>query len=394
MSKRLIIFSTLFMFLSLFSYSQKDIDVDLRSSNRRFADSLYDIYNSQNKAISASQKEKTKNETSNSITSKTNIRKNQNDNSVNFKSFEQENEEKECVVENIKAPCKTLYNNTWCTNKVKMPSFVFGDFPDEFKIKLIDEKKNQSFHFPCTTGQKSSPYGWRWERPHGGIDFAINVGEPIFAVFDGVIRVAQVNGGYGNMILVRHYNNLETLYAHLSKMTVKVGQQVKAGDIIGYSGNTGFSTGPHLHFECRCLYQTFDPEWILDVKNKTLRTRQINIEKTFFGIERAEKQLNKKKNITQLVKVHKTFEGKPYYSFKAKYANKSDNRLLAKGGNEPINYFEINNDDKSTWRYWKVKQGDTIVKLANKFKITPRQIIEMNGLTSEELSPNTKIRVR
>jgi murein DD-endopeptidase MepM/ murein hydrolase activator NlpD len=196
------------------------------------------------------------------------------------------------------------------------------------------------------------------------------------------------------MILVRHYNNLETLYAHLSKMTVKVGQQVKAGDIIGYSGNTGFSTGPHLHFECRCLYQTFDPEWILDVKNKTLRTRQINIEKTFFGIERAEKQLNKKKNITQLVKVHKTFEGKPYYSFKAKYANQSDNRLLAKGGNEPINYFEINNDDKSTWRYWKVKQGDTIVKLANKFKITPRQIIEMNGLTSEELSPNTKIRVR
>ena len=310
-----------------------------------------------------------------------------------FQSADQENEEKERIIVNKNAPCKTLYNNTWCTNKVKMPSFNFGEFPDEFKIKLIDERKDQSFHFPCDKGVKSSPYGWRWERPHGGIDFALSVGEPIYSVFDGVVRVAQVNGGYGNMILVRHYNNLETLYAHLSKMIVKVGQEVKAGDIIGYSGNTGFSTGPHLHFECRCLYQTFDPEWILDIKNRTLRTKHINIEKTFFGIERAEKQINKKKPVTHLVKINKTFDGKPYYSFKDKYASKSNNILLAKGGNQPLNY-EINNEDKTTWRYWKVRPGDSIVKLANRFKVTPRQIIEMNGLTNEKLTPNTKIRVR
>jgi hypothetical protein len=179
--------------------------------------------------------------------------------------------------ENLHAPCKTLYNNTWCTNKVKMPSFKFGEFPDEFKIKLVDEKKNQNFHFPCKKGVKSSSYGWRWERPHGGIDFAINIGEPIYAVFDGVIRVAQVNGGYGKMILIRHYNNLETLYGHLDRIMVKVGQEVKAGDIIGYSGNTGFSTGPHLHFESRCLYQTFDPEWILDVEKRELRTKKIKM---------------------------------------------------------------------------------------------------------------------
>lgn len=384
MEKRLIIFCALLISLSMFSYAQNDKEVDLRSPNRRIADSLYALHNS--KASSESSIRTNNNNTSILATvdsTKRNL----------FQSADQENEEKERIIVNKNAPCKTLYNNTWCTNKVKMPSFNFGEFPDEFKIKLIDERKDQSFHFPCDKGVKSSPYGWRWERPHGGIDFALSVGEPIYSVFDGVVRVAQVNGGYGNMILVRHYNNLETLYAHLSKMIVKVGQEVKAGDIIGYSGNTGFSTGPHLHFECRCLYQTFDPEWILDIKNRTLRTKHINIEKTFFGIERAEKQINKKKPVTHLVKINKTFDGKPYYSFKDKYASKSNNILLAKGGNQPLNY-EINNEDKTTWRYWKVRPGDSIVKLANRFKVTPRQIIEMNGLTNEKLTPNTKIRVR
>ncbi|MDD2192070.1 MAG: peptidoglycan DD-metalloendopeptidase family protein [Bacteroidales bacterium] len=409
MEKRLIIFCALLISLSMFSYAQNNKDVDLRSPNRRIADSLYALHNSNKQIINASSLNRSnKNESSkkgvNSKTSSESSIRTRNNNTPIiatvdstkynlFQSADQENEEKERIIVNNNAPCKTLYNNTWCTNKVKMPSFNFGEFPDEFTIKLIDERKDQSFHFPCDKGVKSSPYGWRWERPHGGIDFALSVGEPIYSVFDGVVRVAQVNGGYGNMILVRHYNNLETLYAHLSKMIVKVGQEVKAGDIIGYSGNTGFSTGPHLHFECRCLYQTFDPEWILDIKNRTLRTKHINIEKTFFGIERAEKQINKKKPVTHLVKINKTFEGKPYYSFKDKYANKSNTTLLAKGGNQPLNY-EINNEDKTTWRYWKVRPGDTIVKLANRFRVTPRQIIEMNGLTNEKLTPNTKIRVR
>lgn len=409
MEKRLILFFSLLMSLSMFSYAQTDNEVDLRSPNRRFADSLYSIHNSKDKtnttsSIKESNKDKSIKEKPNSKHSKQSLSKPINNNNQNLvsldttrdnliKSADQENEEKEEIIINKNAPCKTLYNNTWCTNKVKMPSFSFGEFPDEFKIKLIDERKDQSFHFPCDRGVKSSPYGWRWERPHGGIDFALNTGEPIYSVFDGVVRVAQVNGGYGNMILVRHFNNLETLYGHLSKMIVKVGQEVKAGDIIGYSGNTGFSTGPHLHFECRCLYQTFDPEWILDIKNRTLRTKHINIEKTFFGIERAEKQIKKRKPLTHLVKIHKTFEGKPYYAFKDKYANKSNTLLLAKGGNQPLNY-EINNEDKTTWRYWKVRKGDSIVKLANQFKVTPRQIIEMNGLKNEELTPNSKIRVR
>lgn len=380
MKKQLFIFYSLLVSLSVFAYAQKDTYVDLRSPNRRFADSLYSVYNSK--------------KANTDFTNPKNKDIRDTIKGVFIKSSQQECDDIERVIVNINAPCKTLYNDTWCTNKVKMPSFNFGEFPDEFKIKLVDEAKGQFFRFPCDKGIKSSPYGWRWGRPHGGVDFAINIGEPIYAVFDGVVRVAQSNGGYGQMILIRHYNTLETLYAHLSKMIVKVGDEVKAGDTIGFSGNTGFSTGPHLHFECRCLYQSFDPEWILDIKNKTLRTKYIKVEKTFFGIERAEKQINNKKPKTALVKIDKTFEGKPYYPFKDKYAKKENIPLLAKGGSQPLNYIEINHDDKSTWRYWKVRPGDTIVGLANRFRVTPRQIIEMNGLKSEKLTPNTKIRVR
>ena len=414
--ERLIILFSLLICLSISSFAQSPNHIDSRSANRRLADSLYNVYNNKPSAIEKEVVPTTNTEkevdqtiikktrtiskpntiTKATINNSSNITNNISIDSFNNKHAEQEEDETAVFLEYKEAPCKTLYNNTWCTNKVKMPSFRFGEFPDEFKIILVDNKKCQGFHFPCDKGVKSSPYGWRWERPHGGIDFAVSIGDPIYAVFDGVVRVAQVNGGYGNMILVRHYNNLETLYGHLSKIKVKVGQVVKAGDIIGYSGNTGFSTGPHLHFECRCLYQTFDPEWILDVQHKTLRTDRINIEKTFFGIERAEKQINKKTPITSLAKVTKTFEGKPYYSFKDKYAPKFNTSFLGKGGNQPIvkKSVEINNEDKTTWRYWTVKSGDTITKIADKFNITPGQIIEMNGIKSEELKPNTKIRVR
>ncbi|MDD2530415.1 MAG: peptidoglycan DD-metalloendopeptidase family protein, partial [Bacteroidales bacterium] len=384
MNKQIAILTFFLVVLSLVSFSQNANTIDTRSENRRFADSMYAVHNKKNTTPSIPvQRDSVRLDTKVTIKRKfTSAIETKSNNSLS--KLIEENQDKEEIVENHQAPCKTLYNNTWCTNKVKMPSFRFGEFPDEFKIKLVDEKKNQNFHFPCKKGVKSSSYGWRWEKPHGGIDFALNVGEPIYAVFDGVIRVAQVNGGYGKMILIRHYNNLETLYGHLDKILVKVGQEVKAGDMIGYSGNTGYSTGPHLHFECRCLYQTFDPEWILDVEKKELRTKKINIEKTFFGIERAEKHLNKKTNLSNLVKVTKTFEGKPYYSFKEKYTKNKNTKYLAKGGNQPVEkYIEINNEDKSKWRYWRVREGDTLIKISQRFNITPSQIIEMNKLKSE-----------
>jgi RNA polymerase sigma-54 factor len=346
-------FLALFLFIFNFiSFGQKNVEIDNRSVNRRIADSLFLLYNPPANDIIHQEQE--------------------DDATAIFSVFED-------------APCNTLYNNTWCTNKVKMPSFSFGEFPDFFSISLIDEKNDRHFHFPCNNAQKSSSYGMRWGRKHGGVDFSLKVGEPIYAAFDGVVRVAQKNGGYGNMVLIRHYNNLETLYGHLDKINVKVGDRIKAGDIIGLSGNTGFSTGPHLHFECRCLYQSFDPEIIIDVENRCLKQKNLNIDRDLFSIIHG-KERERKINISSLSKVDKTFEGKPYVSI---------NELLKdKKTTNKKEVVIIDNEDKSSWRYWKVRKEDTILKLADKFNITPQQIIQMNDLKGESLEVGKRIRVR
>lgn len=158
--------------------------------------------------------------------------------------------------------------------------------PDEINIVLI--KDTSEFCFPVKDC-KTSPYGWRWHRGHHGVDIRLRTGEPIHAAFGGTVRVASRMGGYGNCVVLRHPNGLETLYGHLSKINVKHGQQVAAGEVIGLGGSTGNSTGPHLHFECRFLYQPFDPEWILDFNNYTLRTRRLHLDKSYFGIRQPRK---------------------------------------------------------------------------------------------------------
>ena len=100
---------------------------------------------------------------------------------------------------------------------------------------------------------------------HKGIDYALPLGTPVLAAADGIVEKAGVdNTGYGNVIIIRHLWNDGTVYAHLRNWAVQPGQQVKAGEIIGYSGNTGNSTGAHLHFEYRTVCNDYksaiDPE--------------------------------------------------------------------------------------------------------------------------------------
>lgn len=153
--------------------------------------------------------------------------------------------------------------------------------PDEINLLLVHDTSD--FCFPVRN-RKTSNYGWRWNRGHHGVDIGLRTGDPVHAAFSGTVRVACRMGGYGNCVVLRHPNGLETLYSHLSKINVSPMQEVAAGDVIGLGGSTGNSTGPHLHFECRFLYQTFDPEWILDFETYSLRTRRLHLDKSYFGI--------------------------------------------------------------------------------------------------------------
>lgn len=128
------------------------------------------------------------------------------------------------------------------------------------RLLLVDAngRLRRAFDWPVR-GRISSRFGQRWGRMHEGVDLAVNVGTPVRAAADGVVRFAGWNGGYGYLVVIDHGRGIETRYAHNSRLTVKRGQRVTRGTVIAMSGSTGNSTGPHLHFEIRQNGKPVDP---------------------------------------------------------------------------------------------------------------------------------------
>lgn len=155
---------------------------------------------------------------------------------------------------------------------IKSAAIPYGNY----NIELIDyyhKYTSEIYRTLCETplgypygGEQSSDYGYR-RNPfggaggefHSGVDFKGEYGDPIFATADGRVRSSDWYGGYGNAVVIEHAGGLTSLYGHLSKVNVNAGQFVKAGDIIGFLGSTGRSTGPHVHYEIRKNEEDIDP---------------------------------------------------------------------------------------------------------------------------------------
>ena len=137
--------------------------------------------------------------------------------------------------------------------------------PDTFRIDL------RGFAMPTSHTTITSNFGPRWRRMHNGIDIKVYIGDTIRAAFDGRIRMVKYERrGYGKYVVIRHENGLETVYGHLSKQLVSEDEYVKAGEPIGLGGNTGRSTGSHLHFETRFLGQAINPALLFDFVNQDI----------------------------------------------------------------------------------------------------------------------------
>ena len=155
-----------------------------------------------------------------------------------------------------------LYNNVWTAEKLNPYNVPIDSLPDSLYVDLVD------YCVPAK-GYVTSTFGRRGGRFHYGTDIKVQTGDPIYSAFDGVIRIVDYErNGYGNYIVIRHENGLETVYAHLSRVWVKETQKVKCGEIIGVGGNTGRSTGSHLHFEMRYIGNAFNTELIFDYANR------------------------------------------------------------------------------------------------------------------------------
>ena len=168
--------------------------------------------------------------------------------------------------ENLMFPADELYGSNWENRWVDpFRGTAKVNFPDSFAIDC------SSFVYPIaidSMARITSKYGPRRRRMHKGIDLKVLKGDTIRAAFNGKVRIkAFERRGYGYYVVLRHPNGLETIYGHLSKILVEENQIVRAGETIGLGGNTGRSTGSHLHFETRFLGQAINPAEIIDFEN-------------------------------------------------------------------------------------------------------------------------------
>ena len=206
------------------------------------------------------------------------------------------------------------------------------------------------YHHPANY-RITSNYGYRHRRMHRGVDLGYPEGTPVAAAWDGIVRISKGTantGGYGNLVVIRHDNGLETYYAHLSRRLVNPGQMVKAGDIIGLGGNTGRSYGSHLHFEVRYLGNDINPNRLIDFEN-----------------------------------------------FKTKYDTLfiSGYTVSVPNPTQPT-VQPTTPKPQSSAQYYKVRKGDNLGKIAAKYHTTVSKIKKLNRLRSDFIREGQRLRVR
>jgi murein DD-endopeptidase MepM/ murein hydrolase activator NlpD len=171
----------------------------------------------------------------------------------------------------------------WDTLHVSAGHFASESWTDTAAIVLVDSARGKRYCQPCP-GPVTSNFGQRSYRWHYGVDTKLNKGDTVRSAFDGIVRLIGFDRhGYGHVIVVHHADGLETIYGHLSKKLVKLRQRVAAGEVIGLGGNTGHSTGPHLHFEIRYRGEPIDPNDIVDFENFRLKYDTLVLTKDNFA---------------------------------------------------------------------------------------------------------------
>lgn len=254
--------------------------------------------------------------------------------------------------------------------------FKYANLPDTIKFRLLDVENGEGFRMP-RNGNLNSPYGPRWGRIHHGLDLSLRTGDSVFSTFDGIVRYAQFNnGGYGNCVIVRHFNGLETLYAHLSKIEVSANQMVKSGELVGLGGSTGRSDGPHLHFETRYKDFSFDPYRYIDKNTHTLIADSLILLKS------------------NLINYRYPTDAKNKTNVLADEKGVRDPKIKYSAGNKSKYPAPKKKVIKTKQTYHVVKKGESISTIARKYKTTWVQIRKLNKLKSDLLQPGKKLRVK
>ena len=239
------------------------------------------------------------------------------------------------------APANRYYN-FWDTVVINPYQSDLKTMNDTVVLSLVTD--GCGFH-PPAIGDLSSTFGFRrWGRRakfHFGVDVRM---DPVYAAFAGVVRIAKKSADYGYMVLIRHDNGLETLYAHFSQLLCYIGQHVTAGDIIGLAGSTGRSTGPHLHFEVRFKGEKINPNKLVHFPSGSLLSDSLQIDKS---------------------------------CFKHLYEVKSAKLKL------------------KTPKFVKARKGDTLYKIAREYGVSVKRLARLNNISKKtKIKRGRRIRLR
>lgn len=320
----------------------------------------------------------------------------------------------EVARESLMFPAEDLYGSNWNTKWVDpfRGEAEKPNFPDSCAINC------SSFVYPIDTiARVTSKYGPRRRRMHRGIDLKVQKGDTIRAAFDGKVRIRNYERrGYGYYLVIRHPNGLETIYGHLSKQLVHVNDIVHAGDPIGLGGNTGRSTGSHLHFETRFLGQAINPAEIIDFENGVpvhdtfvFRNVKINGRKsniyTSSGDQLVYHRVKSGDTLGKIARIYGTSvselcrlngikpttvlrigqsircnAGASYVVKKKKTAKPS---VTVEAQNEPLAAVAAEQNDAAGNQpiYHKIQSGDTLGAIAQKYGTTVSKLCELNGIT-------------
>ena len=220
--------------------------------------------------------------------------------------------------------------------------------PDTFRIDL------RGFCMPTSSRIVTSNFGARWGRQHKGLDIKVYVGDTIRAAFSGKIRIVNYEPkGYGKYVVIRHHNGLETIYGHMSKHLVVENQDVKAGEPIGLGGNTGRSTGSHLHFETRLCGVALNPALMFDFHNQYLTGDFYNFRRSRYAAESAQATRLRGAGVTR--------------------TNGDDDDSDMAVASSRSSY-------TPTARYHKVKKGETLQSIARKCHTTVAALCKINRI--------------
>jgi murein DD-endopeptidase MepM/ murein hydrolase activator NlpD len=232
-------------------------------------------------------------------------------------------------------PADDIYNNMWTSDHVNPYKIPVDSFPDSIRIDC-------SNFFVPVRGLITSEFGPRRYRFHYGVDLRLKIGDSVRSAFSGKVRIIDYEArGYGHYIVIRHNNGLETVYGHLSAVLVNMNQNVKAGQLIALGGNTGHSTGPHLHFETRYIGNAINPTHIIDFATGHVRDKSFLITKK------------------------QTF----YYQHEAKATTQA--------------------------KYYKVRKHDTLARIAARNGTNMKALCRLNGIKMKtRLKPGVRLRVR